>query len=397
MIAFYGREDYPEFVVGEKAVDIDNLMELPEGTSIVVLFAQPTDSEVVHIRDGGITIFAHEGLRVECSKFTTVSLMQSLISSELKAREDKKVREFLKGLQALTEEEREFIEREYGYGPDFFEDALNSNAGLWSKMGGIFKGGAFRGSLKGGFFSGGSSIGGSLRNESLSALEDDVIGYSGRLISFRGSGSDFKRYLQSLEKRTKNKRLLLIDGDLFSPSFDSLFKIKQINTREKTHLTGRDNTGINVALDLLDRGYSIDEALSRTAISIGKKKSVLLGNYNIFNLDSYDVSKVQTLVSGVLQRFDIVIVKLSNFIYDELAMAITHMADFNVFAVGEQIHQLRYAHQFFEMLLGRQGISQRKIGIYSQRQGGVLFTALFGDSYRGGIRSSAKALRRMLK
>ena len=77
------------------------------------------------------------------------------------------------------------------------------------------------------------------------------------IITILGNSELVKFFSKSLALQIEG-RVLVVDGDFLKPSMASHFKVNRIQTSVESHLTGIDNTGINIALDALSKGISLE-------------------------------------------------------------------------------------------------------------------------------------------
>lgn len=346
MVVFYGNEDYAEYR-SEEYRWIEDLADLPEEFDLLILFIQPTAQELERLSGIGMEkMVAYRGIRIDCRTFHDREELYRMIEQSKEEKKKKEIQNYVDLLEIRTEEEMEYLEDTYKI--------------------------KFRYPV---------------RYEEQIPLRE----HPGRLITYRGNAADFKQMVLQIKKHAKNKKILLIDGDLMKPSFDEIFKITKLTTDERSYMTGKDNTGLNIALELIKRKFPIDDILSGTVIKsrfrltpLRTRVDLLPGNYNIYNYEHYQLQTLQMLVSGVLQRYDWVILKLGDSLFDEFSMSMTHMADYNIFAVPHTKSEIRYYSQLYEVLVGRQDISRSKIGVFQCHPlfGGI-FRELFKFSYRG--------------
>lgn len=354
MVVFYGIGDYSEYKT-EDSFCIEDLRHLPKEYDALVFFAQP-DAEEIKILEAADSrkIFAYLGIRLDCKKFTTQKELRDLLGQCAHQKKDQFVKQYLTELRSPNAEEVEYLKNTYRLHPDF----------------GI------------------AAIGEILQNT-------EKTEFGGVLLTFRGDDASFQALVKCI-KKDHRRNYLLMDFDLIRPSFDMIFGLHNIATKERSYFVGKDNTGLNVALELLSKKVSLDEMIQKTVRRREKSLYLLLGNYNIFNCEYYEMNAFHQLVSAMLQRFDVIIVRLGNSLYDELAMAMTHRSDMNIFAVGNNAADLRFFHQLYEMLIGRQDISEQKIAVYSTDvlYRGFLYSGIFKKAYRGSIRKLPKNIGR---
>ncbi len=322
---------------------------------IVILFKQTSLEEEEFLTEQGYTVFAVEGIRFPCRKFSSIDDFVVLVDEAERIQRMVRRDEYLRHFSSFTEEEEAYLVSHYGVSQSL------------------------------------------LYRETVERLS---FGYSGRLLTYRGADQGLGNVVKMFAKSLKKTRFAVVDGDLLRPSLDSVFGLAKVTTAEKSYLTGKDNTGFNIALDMLAKEESIDAIVRKTMKRYRKNIYFLLGNYNIYNYEHYDMDLIQTLISGLLQRFDVVLIRLSDSPYDELAMFATHRADYNMVLLGTSRSSVRYWHQFYDMLIYKQDISASKIAVYRQKilsQSSYLLKALFHESYRGVFALSVvKHLKRVV-
>lgn len=352
MIFYYCSYEYPEFDTVCDAKAMDSICVTPRSEDIFVLFEQPMPDEEALLSSSGCTVFAHGGIRLHCEKFSTPPELGELLETEHRRRRHSAGEAYLAQLPPLAEEEAQYLRDTYAVEPPV------------------------------------------PRTEAPQAISP----FAGKLVTYRGSDEGFAQILRQLDKKFKKRRLLYVDADLFRPSFDALFAVRRLVTAEHTHLTGRDNTGLNVALEMLSRKTPLDEIIKCTVKKRSRTASYMLGNYNIFNIEHYSIDRLLTLISGMQQRYDVVIAKLSGFVFDEFSMALTHRANLNIVAVDGDRSSIRFAHQLYEVLTERQDIDPQRLHIYRTGllQNAFLFSALFRSSHKGMLRAAfEKSFRRL--
>jgi len=198
---------------------------------------------------------------------------------------------------------------------------------------------------------------------------------------------------KSIAKRIKGD-ILIIDGDLLKPSLDSYYGIDQLSTSIKSHLTGVDNTGFNMALDALDKGFKLETHLDTYTKKIGQNARVLLGNYNIYNYEHYDEMKIRQLLSKLSANFQIIILHVSSSAYDLVTMMGLHVSSINLFACEASIPEIRYNYNLLKLLNSKQGLPEEKnlVLSYSVQKNHLLkresvpqevFVKLFKNNYIG--------------
>lgn len=209
-----------------------------------------------------------------------------------------------------------------------------------------------------------------------------------------------KHLAQHLSKKATGK-VLLIDGNLLKPSMDTLFDMTHITTPIKSHLTGIDNTGLNLSLDVLDKGLTFDPQMDRYVKKVTPHLHLLLGNYNMYNYEHYDEHKIKQLLDQLKTFYQVIVLNVGSSLYDVMTMIGLHMSNINVFVTEAQLHEVRYQYNAIKLLNAKQGIPESKNVVlaklpdtrflksgYNPLQS--VYKSLFRSQYIGSISESCK-------
>lgn len=168
-----------------------------------------------------------------------------------------------------------------------------------------------------------------------------------------------KKLVQMIANNVIGKTLL-IDGNILTPTLDEVYSINQLETGIKSHLTGIDNTGFNVALDAILKGIDIKRNMDQLVKKVSTNLDVLLGNYNIYNYEHYDINTVRRLFTNLQQHYECMIVVVSGFPYDEITMLTLHISNANIFVTSGSLSETRHLYQFINLLEAKQGVLKSK-------------------------------------
>lgn len=155
-------------------------------------------------------------------------------------------------------------------------------------------------------------------------------------------------------------KVLLLDGNLLSPSMDVHFNIQNIQTRIDSHLKGIDNTGINIGLDAIAKNADFDSNLKKMVHRIQPRLDVMLGNYNLYNYEHYDTAQLKVLLEKLKLHYDLIILSVSQMPYDSLTLLGLHQSKINVFICDNSEVNIRYCNNVIEILKSKQNISETK-------------------------------------
>ena len=216
------------------------------------------------------------------------------------------------------------------------------------------------------------------------------------LITVVGSSDVAVLMAKKIAKKSM-RSVLIIDGDLLKPSLDVIFGIKNIQTHIKSHLVGVDNTGVNIALDTISKGIEISDSIDSITIKINRKLSVLLGNFNFYNYEHYEVQMLSKLLAKLQSHYQFVILSVNDSPYDSFTMLGIHQSMINLFVCRNEMQEIRYKLNLRKILYAKQGIQYEKnLVVTIDKQsiisnlGPTVKRYLFGKSYIGHLDNSKR-------
>jgi len=222
------------------------------------------------------------------------------------------------------------------------------------------------------------------------------------LITVMGSSEIAAEIAKSIARHTRGK-VLIIDGDLLKPSMDQHFGISNLQTPIKSHITGIDNTGINIALDTMVKGFDLGQGINAFTKHGGHNLRVMLGNYNIHNYEYYDEKQIKLLLSKLGSYFHNIVLSVGENPYDSLSMLGLHISDINIVASQKTVADIRFKHSLIEILAVKQGLPHDKNlvltydgGGHSYHVGVSAIKCLFNKSYIGHYHQKQRAMPRWL-
>ena len=193
--------------------------------------------------------------------------------------------------------------------------------------------------------------------------------------------------------------VIMVDGNLLMPCLDEKIGIKKIQTNIKSHITGIDNTGLNIALDTIAKGLNLSEYIESIVVKKNKNLDLLLGNYNLFNYEHYDDQALKKLLFKLTDLYQFIIISVPLFPYDAMTMLSIHISDINIFGIEKSITDTRYLYQYLNLLNTKQGIPISKNLVVSKvankRSGNIgdlVLKEVFKDYYVGNLAQKKKQL-----
>ena len=179
------------------------------------------------------------------------------------------------------------------------------------------------------------------------------------IISVMGTAHEVIDFGRKIHQHVHGK-VIIVDGNLMKPTLDDALKLKSLYSDVKSHLIGIDNTGINIALDLIAKRIDCEDALMKCTKWIAPNLHVMLGNYNLYNYEHYDDGLIKVLLRKLTQMYDIVILHISENPYDVFTMLALHESDINLIYTPSHISHMRYVNSVIDILNYKQGISREK-------------------------------------
>lgn len=193
--------------------------------------------------------------------------------------------------------------------------------------------------------------------------------------------------------------VIMVDGNLLMPCLDEKIGIKKIQTNIKSHITGIDNTGLNIALDTIAKGLNLSEYIESIVVKKNKNLDLLLGNYNLFNYEHYDDQALKKLLFKLTDLYQFIIISVPLFPYDAMTMLSIHISDINIFGIEKSITDTRYLYQYLNLLNTKQGIPISKNLVVSKvankRSGNIgdlVLKEVFKGYYVGNLAQKKKQL-----
>lgn len=202
------------------------------------------------------------------------------------------------------------------------------------------------------------------------------------VITFLGGAETAAAFAKHYAKQCHQK-VIVVDGDLLMPSMERHFSIRALETSIESHLTGIDNTGINIALDAIGKKAPLESHLDKITHKITNKLDLLIGNYNLYNYEHYDVSLFEKLMHALSDAYDVVVLSVNPIIYDSLTLLGLHLSKANVIVCEDQIESIRYTVGVLDILACKQLIKPTKTHVLHKKTGKG--TSVYNETVLKGI------------
>lgn len=204
----------------------------------------------------------------------------------------------------------------------------------------------------------------------------------------------------------KHQKVLAIDGNLIKPSFDRLYGVSSLFTKVNSQLKGIDNTGFNILYDAVNKNVPLEGLLKDITMKHRLGFDYVLGNYNIFNYEHYQLETLSKLLKVLRKHYDVVFINVDTYISDTFSLLCYHESEKIIFASGEEIESVRYVKQILEVLSLRQNLSRNRFIVAVKKNGNVFnainttFKIIFGNQFTTRFntnKSDRKAIHRLFR
>lgn len=179
------------------------------------------------------------------------------------------------------------------------------------------------------------------------------------VMSIVGDGEVSSEYAKFYADYTK-KKTIIVDCHLLKPCLDIYFKKEKLKLPFETHFKGNDCTGLNIALDLINKKIPLRSVIHSLVINHSKNLDVMFGNYNIYHYEHYQHEDFMVLIEELKSVYDTVILSVEDYLYDAFTIRAMHQSQINIIVCEDNSKDIRYKQKFSEILSYRQHIPLEK-------------------------------------
>lgn len=155
-------------------------------------------------------------------------------------------------------------------------------------------------------------------------------------------------------------RLLIVDANLLKPTLDEFFNIQRLQTNIQSHMVGIDNTGLNIALDAIQKKLPFSTVVKDIVHKKTEKMDVMLGNYNFHNYEHYDNEAIHQLIKQLASHYQILILYVNENPYDCMTLLSLEISKFNIMIKPSQMSEMRYLYHMTQAMEVRRGLNLEK-------------------------------------
>lgn len=196
-------------------------------------------------------------------------------------------------------------------------------------------------------------------NDIKNAFSRKNLNLKSGVITIVGDGEMASEYAKFYAEYTK-KKTVIVDCHLLKPCLDIYFKKRNLKLPFETHFKGNDCTGLNIALDLINKKIRLKPTIQHLVISHSKKLHVLFGNYNLYHYEHYQHEDFMILIEELKSSYDTVILSVEDYLYDAFTITAMHQSQMNIIVCEDNSKDIRYKQKFGEILSYRQNIPLEK-------------------------------------
>lgn len=158
-----------------------------------------------------------------------------------------------------------------------------------------------------------------------------------KIISIVGTNGIGKSIFSSIfAKLVKNKKILLIDFDIFNQSINSIFNVKKTNKNNSNELILKINKNLNLicAVDFLfDEKFRVEK------------------------------NKIKELLEEYLNKYDLIIIDTTSECFFDYTKEILEKSDLIIFLTGNNLIELKKSKKLLDIYINKWEINKEKISI----------------------------------
>ena len=163
-----------------------------------------------------------------------------------------------------------------------------------------------------------------------------------KIISIVGTNGIGKSIFSSiLAKLINNKKILLIDFDIFNQSINSIFNAKKINKNNSNNLILKANKNINLlcAVDFLfDEKFKVEK------------------------------NRIKKLLEEYLNKYDLIIIDTTSECFFDYTKEILEKSDIIIFLAGENLIELKKSKNLLDIYINKWKINKEKINVIFNKE-----------------------------
>lgn len=176
----------------------------------------------------------------------------------------------------------------------------------------------------------------------------EKIGNKNKIISIVGTNGIGKSIFSSLLAKTiKNKKILLIDFDIFNQSINSIFNVKRKNTKKEKRQINKTKNNIN---NLIIKANKNIDLICATNILFDEKYKI-------------EKNKIKIFLEGLSSKYDLIIIDTTSECFFDYTKEILEKTDLIIFLTQANLIELKKSKNLLDIYINKWKINRQKFNI----------------------------------
>lgn len=176
----------------------------------------------------------------------------------------------------------------------------------------------------------------------------EKIGNKNKIISIVGTNGIGKSIFSSLLAKTiKNKKILLIDFDIFNQSINSIFNVKRKNTKKEKRQINKTKNNIN---NLIIKANKNIDLICATNILFNEKYKI-------------EKNKIKIFLEELSSKYDLIIIDTTSECFFDYTKEILEKTDLIIFLTQANLIELKKSKNLLDIYINKWKINRQKFNI----------------------------------
>lgn len=178
--------------------------------------------------------------------------------------------------------------------------------------------------------------------------KEEKISNKNKIISIVGTNGIGKSIFSSLLAKTiKNKKILLIDFDIFNQSINSIFNVKRKNTKKEKRQINKTKNNIN---NLIIKANKNIDLICATNILFDEKYKI-------------EKNKIKIFLEELSNKYDLIIIDTTSECFFDYTKEILEKSDLIIFLTQANLIELKKSKNLLDIYINKWKINRQKFNI----------------------------------
>lgn len=169
-----------------------------------------------------------------------------------------------------------------------------------------------------------------------------------KIISIVGTNGIGKSVFSSVIAKTiKNKKILLIDFDIFNQSINSIFNVKKKNTKKEKRQINKTKNNINNLIIKVNKSIDL---ICATNILFDEKYKI-------------EKNKIKIFLEGLSSKYDLIIIDTTSECFFDYTKEILEKSDLIIFLTQANLIELKKSKNLLDIYINKWKINKQKFNI----------------------------------